>query len=358
MSAGAPPDDPLLAAPVARFMAGDVLTCRPDQIVHEVVRAMGDRRVGAVVVLDEREAMVGIFTERDLLLHVVAPGLVPAETQVGQVMTRGVTTVESTAQTGQVWELLENHGFRHLPVTTSGKLVGVVSMRDVNRLRLRRCEALLDEETRALRQARDMLTLSSDERTRELLKVNQRLEELALTDELTGLYNHRYFMRQLQAEHARAVRHRLPLCLIFADIDRFKAVNDQYGHSTGDLVLRHVSGLFRNIVEGPKLVARLRKSDIVARYGGEEFVVLLPMTDAMGGAVVAERLRELVASTPAAIAGGAKLAITISVGVAAFAEHARDPDSLLRQADQAMYSAKTNGRNRVEIASAPRLDSA
>lgn len=348
-------DDPLLSAAVARFMATDVLTCRPDQVVCKVARSMSDRRVGAIVALDERHSIAGIFTERDLLLRVVAPGLDPARARVGDVMTWGVETVESTAPSERVWELFDERGFRHVPVTASGKLVGLVSMRDMHRLRLRRIQALLDEEARALLQAHEMLTLSSDERTQELLKVNQRLEELALTDELTGLYNHRYFMRQLHAEHSRAQRHRSSLCLIFIDVDHFKVVNDRYGHMMGDDVLRHVSGLLRNVVEGSRVVARLRKSDIVARYGGEEFAVLLPVTAASGGAVVAERLRSLVAASALAT-NGHDVTVTISLGVAAFPEHARDPDNLLRVADEALYRAKAGGRNRVELAVATPSD--
>lgn len=346
-------DDALLSAPVARFMTSDTLTCRADRAVHEVARSMGDRRVGAVVVVDDRESIAGIFTERDLLMRVVAAGRDARDVRVGDVMTPGVQTVEATARTEHVWKLFDHHGFRHVPLTSSGKLAGMVSMRDLHRLRLRRIEALLDEEARALKQARDMLTLSTDDRTRELMKVNQRLEELALTDELTGIYNYRYFMRHLHAEYARAERYRSPLCLVFIDVDRFKAVNDRHGHVVGDYVLRHVAGLLRNIVEGPRLVARLRKSDIVARYGGEEFAVLLPVTDASGGAVVAERLRHLVESTPATPVGGVNLTVTISLGVCASPEHAHDADSLLRLADEAVYRAKAAGRNRVEMAHVP-----
>ena len=137
---------------------------------------------------------------------------------------------------------------------------------------------------------------------------------------------------------AQAGRTVTPLSAIAMDLDRFKALNDRYGHQAGDEALAAV---------GAALRAGVRASDFAGRWGGEEFVLLLPDTDAAGAAALAEKLREAIASlTVLSVPAG----ITGSFGVAALPEHARDADGLLRAADRALYVAKQAGRNRVELA--------
>jgi diguanylate cyclase (GGDEF)-like protein len=174
--------------------------------------------------------------------------------------------------------------------------------------------------------------------------VQNHLAQQAITDELTGLFNRRYFLQRLKEEAARAQRHHHPLSCLMIDLDHFKAVNDRYGHHTGDLVLQTVAHLIKS---------SSRVADVVARYGGEEFVVLLPETDAAGALEAAARLRELVAQQDFQGCCPETLHLTISVGVAS-----RSPEDLLRpeasetlvqQADQALYLAKNRGRNRLEL---------
>jgi len=337
--------------PVSCIMSGDVLTVAPTQRVAEAAALMASRRVGCAVILDGAR-VVGIFTERDLLERVAAAGRDPAATPVGEVMTHDPVCVDASQPVGQVWALILERGCRHLPVVMEGRLAGIVSMRDVLQSRLRQVEAKLDTEVRSLREMHDLLSLSSEERTRALLGVNRRLQALALTDDLTGLYNHRYFTQRLAEEVARARRHRAPLALLYADIDHFKLVNDEHGHEAGDRVLRHVAIRLRDGVEGGSAMARLRESDVVARCGGEEFGALLVHARREGALAVADRLRRSVAENAARLEDGTSVPVTISIGLSSLPEDGDGADGLFRAADRALYAAKQAGRNRV-VASGP-----
>ncbi len=169
--------------------------------------------------------------------------------------------------------------------------------------------------------------------------LNIELEELALTDFLTNLFNRRYFMRQGAEAVKRVLRYKEPLSLLMLDIDWFKKVNDTYGHEVGDLALQHVAEVLKS---------SLREIDILARIGGEEFAVLLPNTGQEDAAVLAERVRRLIQDTPCETSGEA-ITITISLGAAVCEDGMKDIDDLLRRADAALYEAKRSGRNCVVI---------
>jgi len=173
----------------------------------------------------------------------------------------------------------------------------------------------------------------------ELHQANRRLQLLARTDELTRVRNRRGLRSTLAREFHRAQRYGAPLSLLIFDIDRFKSVNDTHGHATGDAVLRRVA---RALKEG------LRQVDVVGRSGGEEFVVVCPETPGLEAVLVAERLRKLVAQVRVDTPFGGELGVTVSCGVATLGEvPAADPDALLAQADEALYHAKSLGRDRV-----------
>jgi diguanylate cyclase (GGDEF)-like protein len=182
---------------------------------------------------------------------------------------------------------------------------------------------------------------------KELLASNRRLEELSRTDPLTGLANRRWFDRELATRFDQARRYGRPLSLAMIDVDHFKNINDQYGHPIGDVVLQKVSRILDRFS---------RESDFVARYGGEEFAVILPETSLLEGLQFAEKIRaEVVAQTllpvPAQTRGSVPqpLSPTVSIGVASTAQtHMNSAQQLLSAADQALYRAKENGRNRVE----------
>jgi diguanylate cyclase (GGDEF)-like protein len=208
------------------------------------------------------------------------------------------------------------------------------------------------------------------------------VQHLAITDGLTGLYNHRYFYDRLAQDVARARRYELPLSLLMIDIDDFKSFNDRFGHRAGDALLRELAEVLESQTR--------QQVDLVARYGGEEFVIILPSTGMAGAAQAGERLRGVVTGSgldasrapvlagagrddPAVVSadGGAAHAvgerirtsvegetfgtdqappvITVSIGVASLPEHATTVDALVDQADAALYRAKRLGKNRVEV---------
>jgi diguanylate cyclase (GGDEF)-like protein len=169
--------------------------------------------------------------------------------------------------------------------------------------------------------------------------LQDQLLALARIDELTGLWNRAYLNSRLEQELAAARRSQRPLSLVMCDVDHFKRVNDTYGHSAGDVVLRSIAG---------RIQASLRASDVACRYGGEEFALILPGIDADGAGVAAERIREAVAATPVD-AGPASLQMTVSLGFvdsALFAPLEPTPGGLIEHADAALYAAKRGGRNR------------
>jgi diguanylate cyclase (GGDEF)-like protein/PAS domain S-box-containing protein len=166
----------------------------------------------------------------------------------------------------------------------------------------------------------------------ELEAANAKLRSLSTTDGLTGVRNRAAFNERLGDEFDRAVRSGHPLSLLLLDVDHFKLFNDTFGHPAGDEVLRQVVRL---------VAAAVRGTDVVARYGGEEFAVLLPDTDLGGAVVLAERVRR-------AVANGEwdKRAVTVSIGAATLGPETADAAALVRQADDALYTSKRNGRNR------------
>jgi two-component system cell cycle response regulator len=176
----------------------------------------------------------------------------------------------------------------------------------------------------------------------ELREKNVLLETLSVTDVLTGLANRRRLMTRLEEEVARARRYKTPLAVVMIDIDHFKKVNDVHGHAMGDEVLRNIGAMLRDGV---------RTTDLAARYGGEELTLVLPHTDIPAATLVAENLREKFAEFEHRLDGIA-LKKTVSMGVAARDGQGDVPsaEDLLKHADDALYRAKQNGRNRVEVA--------
>jgi two-component system cell cycle response regulator len=167
----------------------------------------------------------------------------------------------------------------------------------------------------------------------QLLQREQRLEELAYNDELTGLWNRRYLRRRLGAELRAARRHGHPLAIAMIDVDHFKAINDRHGHPVGDEVLRAIAD---------RLERALRDEDVLGRWGGEEFLAILPSEPAHDVARTAERLRLCVAERPLT---GYAIAATVSIGCAETESHST-VDALVGRADAALYAAKRGGRDR------------
>lgn len=169
-------------------------------------------------------------------------------------------------------------------------------------------------------------------------RLYERLASEARTDLLTGLGNRRMFEVRLSEEMQRAQRYGKPFSLALLDIDHFKRVNDTYGHDAGDAVLKSLAVV---------LTGQVREADFVARYGGEEFMLLMPETDATGARLVTERLRQAVAGRPFRLPNGQEIGLTVSLGIVCFPQSGDGAAEMLQRADQALYSAKRAGRNRV-----------
>jgi diguanylate cyclase (GGDEF)-like protein len=187
-----------------------------------------------------------------------------------------------------------------------------------------------------LRQGRDELANANEA----LREKNKELEQLSTTDSLTGLFNRKHLMEKLDLELGRSDRYQHDFTLLIIDIDHFKRYNDTYGHLAGDEVLRRM---------GTTLKESIRKSDYAARYGGEEFIVLLPETGAEAGAQMAERIRRKMAEEEMG-SDTNRTNVTISAGVASFPDYGENAETLIRNADEALYEAKRRGRNQIIIA--------
>ena len=205
------------------------------------------------------------------------------------------------------------------------------------------------EKIRMQDEANHRLEAKVEERTCELKNTLNRLEEanhqleaLSHTDQLTGLKNRRYFTKHYDKEFRRSIRNQQPISVIVLDIDHFKQVNDTYGHLAGDACLKQVAEVIGLQAQRP--------ADMAVRFGGEEFVIMLPNTDAAGASKVSEYIREQVENLHIH-ADGADFKVTISLGIASMVpDDSTTPETLVGRADAALYRAKSNGRNRFEVA--------
>ena len=163
--------------------------------------------------------------------------------------------------------------------------------------------------------------------------------EMAVKDSLTGLYNRRYMETHLATLMEHSANRGKAVSLMIMDIDYFKSVNDTYGHDVGDVVLKEFAKQVKKSIRG---------IDMACRVGGEEFIVVFPDTEVAHAQMIAERIRYIVASKPFKVpAQAGELAVTVSIGISSMVHHQDDPSSLMKRADQALYKAKSDGRNRV-----------
>jgi diguanylate cyclase (GGDEF)-like protein/PAS domain S-box-containing protein len=230
-----------------------------------------------------------------------------------------------------IWNRLnkkEGRSYLAVPLKLRGRVIGVLSVQskkidayDSNQIRM--IETFATQTSAAIENA---------------LLFKQK-ERLAITDGLTGLFNHRYFSELAEKELSRAVRYQKPLSFIMIDLDFFKQVNDNFGHLKGDQILQQISKNCLKI---------LRKIDIISRYGGEEFCVLLPETDIKEAVAVAERLREAIGSSQLVTKEGV-VKVTGSLGVSSLGMCEPEIKNLIDCADKALYEAKKAGRNQVKV---------
>ncbi len=198
-------------------------------------------------------------------------------------------------------------------------------------------------ESEARFQELEQRMLSLQRENLDLVVRNRTLSEVSSRDALTGLYNRSYVIEKIDSEINRAMRHGSPMSLLMLDIDHFKRINDTWGHAAGDEVLKNIGKVLRE---------SCRVYDVPGRYGGEEFCIVLPETKLGNTTVVAERIRQRLESTES-MCGADSIVVTASIGIAGMDESANDeilsPAALIDRADRALYSAKSRGRNRIEM---------
>lgn len=218
-------------------------------------------------------------------------------------------------------------GFKTFPLESAGERFGMLTLArgnggEFSREESQTCETINSQSAMVINNNR----------------MYEKIKRFAVADGLTGLYNHRYFQEQLEKEYSRARRFNLSLSMIMLDLDHFKMINDTYGHQQGDVILKGVSAAIKRCV---------RDIDLLARYGGEEFSILLPETPKKNAMVVAERIREAISSTEFYV-DGKKLEVRASLGVSGHPDDdIKTKLDLVAKADEALYKAKREGRDRV-----------
>ncbi|WP_328340345.1 sensor domain-containing diguanylate cyclase [Micromonospora sp. NBC_00421] len=317
-------------------------------ILHSAIAATG-ARAGAVLLLDDTGMLVGQCAEG--LAGRCPPGTEPEELRVPV----GAGVVGAVAATGEPQRGRLPAGptppgepwcetYVAVPFTVPGgdaagraPAVGVLVLYD------RPGAAEFDDDDLAtLRTFAGHAAVAVEN-----VRVHEEAQRLSLTDPLTGLWNYRYLRESLRREVERASRFGRMLSILVLDLDRFKIVNDSYGHAAGDAVLVEFARRVR---------AEIREVDLAFRQGGEEFVVLLPETDAPGAATVAERLGAAVRDTPVVVTGHAgtptTITVSVSIGIAVYPDHASTGAEVLDAADEALYAAKGAGRDGYRVATA------
>lgn len=246
---------------------------------------------------------------------------------------RGRTHIVTDLKQGLVCEHVQGHpcsSYLCMPLTAHGEMLGVMTLTDL--------DSSWDDDTRS-----KLAETMSENLGMALanLQLRERLIAQAITDPLTKLYNRRYLEESLIRELSRARRNNASIGIILLDIDHFKSFNDTHGHQVGDQVLESL---------GAFLKAHVRGSDIACRYGGEEFALVLPDSPLDKAVQRAEELREKVKYLSVQHQGGVIGHITLSLGVSAFPKHGDTMEGLLLAADNALYQAKAEGRDRVCVA--------
>ncbi|MCP4208285.1 MAG: diguanylate cyclase [Shimia sp.] len=275
---------------------------RPQSTLRQAANVLIDLKLGALVVTDETNTLVGIISERDLLPVVASCDPKAADELVSDVMTCSVISCSPDDEVTYLLHLMNENAIRHMPVLENGKLIGILSIR-------------------------------------ELTKAYELLQIEANTDPLTQVSNRRPFLKTLETQFENARKNGVPMSVAMLDVDHFKRINDTYGHDAGDKTLQQLSRM---------LIREFRSIDLVGRLGGEEFALVFPDTDLLGAYAACERLRSTIQSSEIT-ADAHKIRLTVSIGLTEICEHASDAAALLKRADALLYVAKNSGRNQVAV---------
>jgi diguanylate cyclase (GGDEF)-like protein len=298
---------------IETIMSKDVSTAELNTPISIIINKLYNDKLGAIVIINNKNVPIGIITERDIVggLYKFKEQLLKKKAR--EVMTSPIVYISPDSDIEEAAILMALNRIRRLPVINDNKLVGIISYKDLANT-LRKNYYSLEEKTEIL-------------------------EDKANKDALTSLYNKGYIFDQLKYQISLSQSTKKPFSIIMIDIDHFKKVNDTFGHLCGDYVLKKISSIFSE---------QTRSVNIIGRYGGEEFLILCPGSDKYSAFNFAERLRTLIENMQFAYEGK-NFKITISAGVAEFDNKIKKPETLIANADTALYQAKNSGRNRTVI---------
>ncbi|MEM9601432.1 MAG: diguanylate cyclase [Pseudomonadota bacterium] len=314
-------------------MTASVATVSPDAPLFDVASKMHESRLSCIVVVED-EHPIAVITERDMTRLAAQLLRDDDAPELREVMSPGLITLHVNASCNEAVELAHAKRIRRMVIVDDeGRLAGVATQSD-----------LLRAHAQDLEFQKDNLELAVTERTIELHEVNQRLMELTRVDPMLGIGNRRSMDEELMKITERARRYKRPFSVALVDVDNFKKYNDHYGHQMGDDALVAVANALKSAV---------RSADSVYRYGGEEFLVILPEVGVDGGAVAAEHMRSAVENLAMEHVLASSGVVTASFGVAEECVDAPNMNELIKRADDALYEAKQNGRNRVGTANSP-----
>jgi len=313
-------------------------------IVTRVARATGAERCSIVLVARDAGYVLASHDDPDLRDMKIDlnkyPEIIEAIKRKDPMIVDDIATDPLMSGVRDSVKGLEGKSLLLVPIVFNDRVLGTLFLRTkketggFTREEVDFCRIVANSAFYAIKNARIFQRLTEE---------NSYLQEAAIRDHLTGLYNHNHFYLHLDEDFMRASRYRAPLSLIMMDIDHFKEINDTYGHRAGDMVLKELAGLIKRTV---------RKSDIVARYGGEEFAIILTNTDISGAGDEAERLRKIIEAYE--FRAFPQIRVTMSLGVAAYPhKEISSGGDLVTRADEALYRAKHGGRNRTIIDGAP-----
>jgi signal-transduction protein with cAMP-binding, CBS, and nucleotidyltransferase domain len=250
-----------------KWMSENLVVVEMKDSLLSAVRKMSTRDIGAILVMD-KDKLIGIFSERDMLRFFAAFNPSDLEQPIEKFMSKNPICAQKDEDFDVVHMKMKVNNIRHIPIMDGEALVGIVSLRDLTQSYQYKIESDLLIARKEIQELQGLAKGTDNEKIENLIAKIRSLEELSLTDFLTGLYNARYFQIRLEEEIARAERYHSRFSLIFGDIDLFKLINDRFGHKYGDEVLKQIARILIESVGGIRIISRLRKSDIVARYGG------------------------------------------------------------------------------------------
>jgi diguanylate cyclase (GGDEF)-like protein len=295
---------------------------------------------GSIMLLDEERRVLTVKAMKGLNKKIVELLKIrPGEGISGRVLSTGspivVADIEADSRLGQTNRpRYKTKSFISIPLKLEGRTIGVLNVAD------KLTGEVYSEDDLQLLTSIGTYASIAIERSK-FYQQTEELKRISITDALTGLLNRRYFQERMSEEIERSRRHHLPLSLIMIDVDDFKSVNDSLGHPAGDEVLKMAARCIRNCI---------RTIDVAARYGGEEFTVILPQTTKVDAQTIAERICSEVFRIDLPFSrADQKLVISVSLGLATYPEDAESLEDLVRNADIALFSAKSQGKNRVVV---------